>query len=130
MMPLRQLPRLLRIARVLARYRVDDLLRERSVLRQEAVAGVDGRAEALGGGDDQVAAQVRVGRRGAGQSNNRRGLAHERRVFVGIAEHGDGGDGLLAAGAEDAPGDLASVGDQDGVDGVCVGHGHHIRNTP
>ena len=35
-----------------------------------------------------------------------------------------------AAGADDAGGDLAAVGDEDPADGGDAGHGHHIRKTP
>ena len=77
------------------------------VLREEPVAGVDGvGAGRAGGGDDQVAAQVRVGGSGAGQADGLVGERDEREVGVGVGEHGDGGDAELVGGAEDAGGDL------------------------
>ena len=40
-------------------------------------------------------------------------LAHVQRAAVGLGVDGDGGDAHDAAGAGDAHGDLAAVGDQD-----------------
>ena len=41
------------------------------------------------------------------------GAAHVGRVAVGLRVDGDGADAEATAGAEDAAGDLAAVGDQD-----------------
>ena len=72
---------------------VDDPAREVGVLREEAVAGVDrGRAGALRGLEDQVGAQVGVGRRRAGQVHGQVGLADVRQVRVGVGEDRDGVD--------------------------------------
>ena len=88
---------------------------EGGVLGEEPVAGVHG----VGAGAprprrrSQVAAQVGVGRRGAGQAHGLVGLAHERRVGVGVGEHGDGGDAQSRARCGmTRRGDLAAVGDQ------------------
>ncbi|GAA3980745.1 hypothetical protein GCM10022232_11050 [Streptomyces plumbiresistens] len=85
------------------------------------------RAGGDGGLHDEVAAQIRVGGRGARQSYRRVGHARVERVPVGVRVHGDRADAQLAAGAEDAAGDLATVGDQQRSD-----HGEvlHIRKTP
>ena len=64
---------------------------ERGVLGQEAVPGVHGvGAGSLRRVDDQVAAQVGVGRRAAGKPHRLVGHRHERRAGVGVGEHGDG----------------------------------------
>ena len=94
---------------------------------EEAVAGMDGvGAGAQGGVDQQVAAQVGVGRRVARQADGGVGLADERRVGVGVAVHGDGRDAEPPAGADDAAGDLAAVGDEHAIDasGECIGQSH------
>ena len=105
-----------------------DRLREGGVLGEEAVAGVDGvGAGRARGVDEQVGAQVGVGRRGAGQPDGAVGLARVRRVGVGVGVDGDGADAEVAAGAEDPAGDLAAVGDQDSGDHRDRAH---IRKTP
>ena len=88
--------------------------RERGVLGQESVAGMDG-----------VRARLARGRRGSrrstGSSRRRRradahraiGEQHVQRVRVGVRVDRDGRDAELAAGADDADRDLAAVGDQD-----------------
>ena len=50
------------------------------------------------------------------------GLGDERQAGVGVGVDGHRLDAEAAAGGEDAPGDLAAVGDQDSLD--------HVRNTP
>ena len=96
---------------------VEHGLREVGVLGQEAVAGVDGvGAGGARGVDQQVGAQVGVGRRGAGQPDGAVGLARVRAVGVRVGVDGDGADAEVAAGAEDPAGDLAAVGDQDSGD--------------
>ncbi len=96
---------------------VHHLTGEVGVLGQEAVAGMDGVcAGALRGVDDEVGAQVGVGRRAAGQADRPVGLGDERCVRVGVGEHRDGGDAEFAAGAEHPARDLAAVGDQHRAD--------------
>ena len=63
--------------------------------------------------DDEVGAQVGVGRGVAGQVHRAVGLGDERQSGVGVGEDRDGGDAELAAGAEHPAGDLAAVGDQN-----------------
>ena len=98
---------------------------EAGVLGEEAVAGMD----RVGAGaprrvDDGVAAQVGLRRGGSGQSHRLVGLGDEGSSCVGVGEHRDGGDAHLPAGAEDAPCDLAAVGDEQPLDVA------HIRKTP
>ena len=98
---------------------------ERGVLGQEPVAGVDGvRAGRFRRRDDEVTAQVRVGRRGAGQPDRLVGQPDVRcaRVRVGVDGHGVQAQGVR--GAHDPDGDLPPVGDQQ------TAHADHIRKTP
>ena len=91
------------------------------------------RARAPGGGEEQVDAQVRVGRGVPRQPHREVGLADVRRVGVGVAVHRDRLDPERPARADDPAGDLAAVGDQHALDrSVSCGGGHraHIRNTP
>ncbi len=83
------------------------------VLGQEPVTGV----HRVGAGparrrDEQVGAQVGVCRRRAGQPHRAVGLAHMRRIGVGVGEHRDRVDAQGAARPEHPPRDLAPVGDQ------------------
>lgn len=107
--------------------RVLDGAREAGVLGQESVAGVHGvRAGREGGLHEQVAAQIRVGGRRAGEPYGGVGSARVEGAGIGVGVHGDGRDAEVAAGAGDTAGDLAAVGDKDGGD-----HGlPHIRKTP
>ncbi len=98
---------------------------EVGVLGEEPVTGVHRvRPGPQSGVDQQVGAQVRLGRGGAGQPDGRIGLLDVRRVGVRVGVHGDRRDAEVAARADDATGDLAAVRDQQGLD-----HGH-IRKTP
>ena len=90
---------------------------EAGVLRQEAVAGVDRvGARRLGRGDDRVLVEVRRGGCRARQAYGEVGLPRVRHPFVGVGVHRDGLDAEVAAGTEDAPGDLAPVGHQQSGD--------------
>ena len=112
---------------------------ELRVLRQKAVAGMNrvraGLARAV---DDRVAAQIRLCRPRAAERHDFVGLAHERRVAIGIGADGHRGDAHLAAGAHDPPGDLAAIGDQNLLDGRSLMAPQaatllayaYIRNTP
>ena len=110
---------------------VEHRLGEGGGLGEEAVAGVDRvGAGAPSGVDEQLGAQVGVGGRRPGQPHREVARAHVQRIGVGVAEHGDGRHAEAPAGAGDAAGDLAAVGDQQGADGRD-GRGHgYIRNTP
>jgi hypothetical protein len=102
-------------------------LGERGVLGEEPVAGVDGvGAGRLGDGDEPVDDEVALGR---GRGADRIGLVghqHVERLAVGLGEHGDGRDPLLAAGADHADRDLPAVGDEDLRDGA---RGHRATRT-
>ena len=105
-------------------------LGERRVLGQEAVAGMHGVGPGtLGGVDDRVGPQVRLGRRGTAERHGDVGVAHERLVGVGIRVHGDGGDTEVAARPHDAAGDLAPVGDQQPANDASFVI-DYIRKTP
>jgi hypothetical protein len=92
-------------------------VREGAVLGEEAVAGVD----RLGLGaprdlEDAVHAQVRLARRRRSARVSLVGEADVQRVAVDVGVDRDRRDPELAAGADDAHGDLAAVGDQDLVE--------------
>ena len=112
--------------RVRARADEDDALvlqplREGGVLGEEAEAGVHGlRASRLHGLDDAVDDQVALRRGRRADGHGLVGLAHVQGVGVGLGVDGDGGDAETPAGADDAAGDLAAVGDQDLVEHRCV----------
>ena len=86
--------------------------RERGIFGEKTIAGVDGVAVGAAGDVDYfIDAQIAfAGRRGAdgigfiGEANVKGGA-------VGFAENGDGADAEFAAGAEDANGDFAAIGD-------------------
>ena len=101
-------------------------LGEARVLRQEAVAGVDGLGAAVFGDlQDAISLQVALGRRRGAEQIRLVCLAHMAGLRVGFGIHGHA---LHAQGferADDAAGDGAAVGDQDlaehGVSGDQAG---------
>lgn len=102
--------------------------REFGVLGEESVTRVDGLGSGAHRGVDHLL-DVEValpGRRGADQDRGV-GLGDVPRLRVGLAEDGHGADAHPLEGADDAHGDLAAVGNQNGVKGHI---GSHIRNTP
>ena len=91
-------------------------------LGEEAVAGVDGVGPGAGGRlEEQVGAEVGVGRGGARQPDGQVGLPDVGAVGVGVGVDGHAGDAHGPGGADDAPGDLAAVGDQQRADGAGAG---------
>ena len=93
---------------------VDDGLGEVGVLGEEAVAGVDGVGAGVGGDRDDLGdVEVGLGRGRAAEGVGLVGEADEERVAVGVGVDRDGADAGVLAGADDADGDLAAVGDQD-----------------
>jgi hypothetical protein len=86
--------------------------RESRVFGEEAVAGVDGvAAGAASNVDKLVDAEIAfAGGRGA-DGISFVGEANVERGAVGFAEDGDGADAEFAAGAENAYGDFAAIGD-------------------
>ncbi|MCY1213453.1 hypothetical protein D9M72_252340 [compost metagenome] len=90
---------------------------EAGVLREEAIAGVDGLGAAgLGGGDQLVHQQVAFCRLGAAEVHGDIGFAHMAGVAVDGAMHGHSTDTEGLGGAHDAAGDFTAVGDQQGGD--------------
>ena len=106
--------------------RVHARRRQRGVLGEKAIAGMDRvRATGAGGIDDAPDRQVALGRRRRADVH---GVVRRRNVTggaVGIREDGYGRDAERAAGARDADGDLSAVGDEHPRE-----HGPYIRNTP
>ncbi len=94
---------------------VDHGTRERGVLRQEPVPGVDGvGAGRLGGVQQQVGAQVRVAGRVAGKPH--RDVTDVRRTGVRVGVDAHRRDAQRMARTGDPAGDLAAVGHQKSVD--------------
>ena len=89
-------------------------LRELGVLREEAVARVDGiGARDLCRRDEARDAQIGLPRGGRPDTDIVIGEADMERFPVGLGVHGDGLHSEFAAGAHDAQRDLPTVGDQD-----------------
>ena len=88
-------------------------LGEAGVLRQEAVARMDGvGAGDLAGGEQARDVEIALGGRRRADAHALVGEPHVHGVGVGRRVHGDGGDADLLAGAQDPERDLAAVGDQ------------------
>ena len=87
------------------------------VLRQKAVAGVDGTgAGLLCRGQDGLGVQVALRGRGRPDADGHIGLGHVGRVGIGLGIHGHRLQAQGLEAADDAAGDGAAVGDQDGVE--------------
>ena len=94
--------------------RVDDGLREVRVLGQEAVAGVHAvGARPARDVDQLVDGEVGLARGRPAERERLVGEPHERGVTVGVGVRGDAGQPGVAAGADDADGDLTTVRDED-----------------
>ena len=94
---------------------------EAGVLRQEAVAGMHRvGAGDLAGREQRGHVEIAVLRRRRADADAFVGEAHMHGVGVGGGMHGDGRDAEFLAGAQDAQGDLAAVGDQDLVEHRCA----------
>ena len=96
---------------------------EARVLRQEAVAGMHRiGAGDLAGREQRGNVEVAVLRRRRTDADALVGEPHMHGVGVGGRVHRDGRDAELLAGAQDAKGNLAAIGDQDFVEhGACWG---------
>ncbi len=111
---------------------VEDRPGEPGVLGQEAVPGMHGIGPLGQGGVEQLGL-VEVGL-GGGRTAERHG--HVGQVHVGgmavrLGEDGHGAQAELAGRVDDAHGDLAPIGHQQGVDGSDGASGAaHRRNTP
>ena len=67
----------------------------------------------LGGGDDLVDDQVAFPRRGRAQTDRLIRFTHMGQGGVGLGVDRHGGNSLLVAGADNTPGNFATVGDQE-----------------
>ncbi len=106
---------------------VDDRLGEGRVLGQEAVAGVDGVGPRASSGVEHLGrVEVGLGGRTPAERNSLVGLGDEGGVEVTLGVDGDGLDAHRRRRAEDAPGDLAPIGDQQPGDLIIGRH----RNPP
>ena len=84
------------------------------VLREETVTRVDGVGPTGDGGRDDVRdREVRLGGRRVADADGLVGELDVEAVLVGGGVDRDGGEAELLAGADDADGDLAAVGDED-----------------
>ncbi len=91
-----------------------DRARERGVLGEEAVAGVDRLGAALERGlDDAVDPQIALGRRRGAEQVSLVREAHVQRRRVRLRIDGDRRDAHLAARAQNPHRDLAAVGDKN-----------------
>ena len=86
---------------------------ERGALAQEAVAGVDGVAAAIGGDTEDLFDIEISGDAGAAQRAGFVSATGMERARVVLREHGDGTQSKLGGGMHDAHGDLAAVGDEE-----------------
>ena len=91
-----------------------DRARERGVLGEEAVPGMDRPgARSLGRGEQLLDDEIALGRRVAAEREGLVGVARMLRDAVGIGVNGDRGDPQVAQRAEDANRDLAAIRDED-----------------
>ena len=96
---------------------------EVDVLAQEAVARVHGLGAGVAAGlDDGLDFEVALGGGGGADPHRDVGFAHVPGAGVGVAVDGDRTDAQGAQGPDDAAGDLAAVGDEDGAE-----HGRGCR---
>ena len=106
--------------------RLDDL-GELGVLRQEAVARVDGVAmRDFGGRDDRGDVEVAFGCRGWPDAHGVVGQAHMHGIGIGGGMHRHRLDPHLVRGAMDAQRNLPAIGDQYPADAPVVSHGAAI----
>ena len=97
-------------------------LLELLLLRQEAVTGMHRlRAGLLAGLDDLVDQEIGLRRGRRSDEHLLVGHAHVQRIGVGFGVHRHGLDAEPPAGADDAAGDLAAIGDQDLVEQLGFG---------
>ena len=107
---------------------VDHGLGEGGVFRKKAVAGVNGiRAAGAGGGEDFFDVQIGVGRALAVQRGGLVGQAGVQRVDIGVSVEGDALHAVVGAGADDANGDFAAIGNQDFFHGWISSKGWWAR---
>lgn len=103
-------------------------LGEAGVLREEAVAGMDGAcASGLGRGEDAVGVEVALRRGRRADAHGGVGGGDVGRVGVGLGVHRDRTQPHRPQRADDAAGDRPAVGDQHGVE-TGSGGGHRVRS--
>ena len=91
--------------------------REVGVLREEPIAWMDRlRAGGTRGLEDAVGAQIAVGRARRPDGIGGIGEQHVLRPRISLGEDGDGADAHAPRGADDAAGNLAAIGDEQGTD--------------
>ena len=89
---------------------------------KKAVAGMDGvDVGDLGGADDRGNVEIAARAFGRADADGFVGEAHVQAVAVGFRIDGDGLDAQILAGADDANGDLAAIGDQDFLEHISAG---------
>ena len=105
---------------------VDHGLRKLGVFGQEAIARMNSVcASSLCSGDDLLAHQIALTRRGRADMYRLIRLAHMQRLRISIRIYRNCANTHGTRGADDPTGNLATIGDQEGFD-----HVDHIRNTP
>ncbi len=98
-----------------------DPLGEVGVFGQEAVAGMDGLGIGhFGRRDDGRNVQIALGGGRRADADRFVGQLDVLGLGVGLGMDGDGRDAQFAAGAQDAQGDFAAVGDQNFLEHGCV----------
>ncbi len=73
-------------------------------------------AALAGGGQDLLPHQIALTRRGGADEDGLVGLHHMRCAGIGLGIDRDGSDAQPPGGSDDAPGDLAAIGDQQRSD--------------
>jgi len=97
---------------------------EARILREEAVAGMEGlSARGPRGRDDLVLVQIALSSGRGAEGHRHVSLENVEGFPVGIGEDGDGGDSHLAAGPDDPYRDFATIGDQNFLEGGPHGAG-------
>ena len=101
-------------------------LRELVALRQKAVARMDRlRAGLARGCKDPVDVEVAVARPRRSEQDRGIGHRHMQRIAIGFGIDGDRPQAERARRADDAAGDLAAVGDQQGAEAAVDWRAHH-----
>ena len=102
-------------------------LGEAPVLRQESVAGVDGRdARGARGVQDALRAEVAVARRCCADEDRLVGLRHVRPGGIGLGVHGHRPHPEGPARPDDPAGDFSAIGDEDAVQHEGSGGRGHV----
>ena len=97
-------------------------LGEAPVLGEKAVAGMNGLGAALAGGrQDALPVEIALPRGGGADEHGLVGIGDVGPAGVSLGVDGDGSDPEGAAGADDAAGDLAAIGDEDALEHAQAG---------